>query len=327
MSKAEANLKSFKISVKAEDLQKALDPAIWPMRVKVREFIHYRRNPGADNQGGQFRHRGQQEREKQPTQQHPSTGHVASGDSGHHGQNNNPGQGQHSQGYAPLAPNRYAMPGDNVPGGGLLQVQPWSLYKKHYVYQVTTQLDLGLGHSNLYRHYHYSQIYCAYKNIFFWIIKIKNIVIQTKLEKHSVQNTTCLSNLPLKKISKGRGKGGLATLWEKSLTKYVSLVKCSNFRLQATKFSFPNGTFLLINTYFPCGPQSANFNENELLNSLMEIRNLLNQEKCVFNLIFQLPLSSPICIHHHHRDLLPGSKFYSVLGEPKSRSKPFNSGN
>ena len=122
MSKAEANLKSFKISVKAEDLQKALDPAIWPMRVKVREFIHYRRNPGADNQGGQFRHRGQQQREKQPTQQHPSTGHVASGDSGHHGQNNNPGQGQHSQGYAPLAPNRYAMPGDNVPGGGLLQV-------------------------------------------------------------------------------------------------------------------------------------------------------------------------------------------------------------
>ena len=88
-----------------------------------------------------------------------------------------------------------------------------------------------------------------------------------------------------KQVSKGRGKEGLATLWEKSLTKYVSLVECSNFRLQATKFSFPNGTFLLINTYFPCDPQSANFNENELLNVLMEIRNLLNQEKCVFNLI------------------------------------------
>ena len=88
-----------------------------------------------------------------------------------------------------------------------------------------------------------------------------------------------------KQVSKGRGKGGLATMWDKSLTKYVSLVKCSSFRLQATKFSFPSGTFLLINSYFPCDPQTANFNEDELLNLLLEIRNLLNQEKCVFNLV------------------------------------------
>ena len=27
----------------AADLSKALDPAIWPLRVKVREFIHYAR--------------------------------------------------------------------------------------------------------------------------------------------------------------------------------------------------------------------------------------------------------------------------------------------
>ena len=68
-----------------------------------------------------------------------------------------------------------------------------------------------------------------------------------------------------KQVTKGRGKGGLATLWDKSLTKYVSLVKCSSFRLQATKFSFPTGSFLLLNTYFPCDPQQANYNENELL--------------------------------------------------------------
>ena len=40
-SKDEAPLKSFKISVKAEDLQKALDPSVWPLRVKVREYICY----------------------------------------------------------------------------------------------------------------------------------------------------------------------------------------------------------------------------------------------------------------------------------------------
>ena len=34
---------SFKISVPAEDLEKALDPTVWPLRVRVREFIHYRK--------------------------------------------------------------------------------------------------------------------------------------------------------------------------------------------------------------------------------------------------------------------------------------------
>lgn len=34
-------LKSFKISVKAEDLQKALFPEVWPLRVKVIEYIYY----------------------------------------------------------------------------------------------------------------------------------------------------------------------------------------------------------------------------------------------------------------------------------------------
>ena len=36
-----SNVISFKISVPAEDLEKALDPTVWPLR--VREFIHYRK--------------------------------------------------------------------------------------------------------------------------------------------------------------------------------------------------------------------------------------------------------------------------------------------
>jgi hypothetical protein len=42
-SKPEASLNSFKISVKAEDLPKVLDPAVWPLRVKVREWIYFSR--------------------------------------------------------------------------------------------------------------------------------------------------------------------------------------------------------------------------------------------------------------------------------------------
>ena len=50
-------LNSFKISVKAEDLQKALDPNIWPLRVKVREYIYYPRR--AVQQGGNQQQQGQ----------------------------------------------------------------------------------------------------------------------------------------------------------------------------------------------------------------------------------------------------------------------------
>ena len=34
-------IKTGRIRLKAEDLQKALNPAVWPLRVKVREFVHY----------------------------------------------------------------------------------------------------------------------------------------------------------------------------------------------------------------------------------------------------------------------------------------------
>ena len=37
------NVISFKISVPAEDLEKALDPTVWPLRVRVIVFIHYRK--------------------------------------------------------------------------------------------------------------------------------------------------------------------------------------------------------------------------------------------------------------------------------------------
>ena len=50
-SKDEAPLKSFKISVKAEDLEKALDPSVWPMRVKVREYIYYSRKAPSRQDG------------------------------------------------------------------------------------------------------------------------------------------------------------------------------------------------------------------------------------------------------------------------------------
>ena len=40
-SKPEAKLSSYRISVPASSLDMALDPSIWPLGVKVREYIFY----------------------------------------------------------------------------------------------------------------------------------------------------------------------------------------------------------------------------------------------------------------------------------------------
>ena len=58
-------------------------------------------------------------------------------------------------------------------------------------------------------------------------------------------------------VSKGRGQGGLVTLWNKKLTKFVSKVPTDSYRIQATKFSFPSSHLLVINAYFPCDPEST----------------------------------------------------------------------
>ena len=86
-------------------------------------------------------------------------------------------------------------------------------------------------------------------------------------------------------VCKGRGKGGLATLWNKNLTKYVSQVKCTSFRLQATQFDFPSGSLLILNTYFPCDPRVNLFNEDELLQLLEEMRNIMTTQGCRYNLV------------------------------------------
>ena len=81
-------------------------------------------------------------------------------------------------------------------------------------------------------------------------------------------------------VSKGRGSGGLATLWNKNLTKYVSKVKCTNYRIQATKFSLPDGPLLVINSYFPGDPRTDNFDDSELLTLLSDIRQAIRESNC-----------------------------------------------
>ena len=68
-------------------------------------------------------------------------------------------------------------------------------------------------------------------------------------------------------VTRGRGSGGLVTMWNKRLTKYVSKVRIDNDRLLASRFRFPEWSCLLINVYFPCDPRVDNFNDIELVKS------------------------------------------------------------
>ena len=77
-------------------------------------------------------------------------------------------------------------------------------------------------------------------------------------------------------LTRGRGKGGLITMWKKCLSKYVSQIKCENFRIQATQFTFPQSSLLLINLYLMNDPQH-DFNDQELLQTLAEINDIIRQ--------------------------------------------------
>ena len=77
-------------------------------------------------------------------------------------------------------------------------------------------------------------------------------------------------------VTRGRGKGGLVTMWSKCYTKYVTKVKSENFRVQATLFKFPDAALLIFNLYFMVDPQLGDFNETELLSVLAEISRIIH---------------------------------------------------
>ena len=55
---------------------------------------------------------------------------------------------------------------------------------------------------------------------------------------------------------------------------------CSSFRLQATKFSLPSSSLLVLNTYFPCDPRNENFDETEVISLLEEINQVSMKSSC-----------------------------------------------
>ena len=78
---------------------------------------------------------------------------------------------------------------------------------------------------------------------------------------------------------KGRPKGGLLQLSNKLLKVKRNVIKTDNFRLQAQTLDFPATRILWINTYFPCDPQTVNFDSTELVTLLTELENIMDNNE------------------------------------------------
>ena len=74
----------------------------------------------------------------------------------------------------------------------------------------------------------------------------------------------------------GRPKGGLAQLTSKRLQVKSQRISTKNFRIQAQVLHFPTTKLLWINSYLPNDPQTINFDDHELLQTLTEVENILD---------------------------------------------------
>ena len=75
---------------------------------------------------------------------------------------------------------------------------------------------------------------------------------------------------------RGRPKGGLAQLINRTLDIKVTTINCDNFRLQAQLIVFPNITLLWINVYFPTDSQNLNADTTELVTTLKAIETIMD---------------------------------------------------
>ena len=77
----------------------------------------------------------------------------------------------------------------------------------------------------------------------------------------------------------GRGKGGLVQLSTKEIRVSKQKIPCSSPRIQAQILSFSTIKILWINTYMPCDSQQGNQDNSELINTLSQVENIINENQ------------------------------------------------
>ena len=82
-----------------------------------------------------------------------------------------------------------------------------------------------------------------------------------------------------KEQDSGRPKGGLTQLSSKSVDVQKNRISSKNNRLQAQILNFPTARILWMNSYLPNDPQTAEFDDSELIEVLGEIENIISTAK------------------------------------------------
>ena len=79
-------------------------------------------------------------------------------------------------------------------------------------------------------------------------------------------------------IRAGRPSAGLALVYSKSISHCVTQISCpGSNRVQAIQVSLESGTLVFINVYFPTDPRVNNFDDTILIQTLQDIKFVLNQ--------------------------------------------------
>ena len=108
-------------------------------------------------------------------------------------------------------------------------------------------------------------------------------------------------------ISKGRPSGGLSFLVKKGLEHYVNhIIVPGSKRVHGLTIKLPEANFVLINCYFPTDPQCNNFDDTSLLETLEDIRYLLNScDNC----------QVPILCGDFNADFSRNSRFVNIVSD------------
>ena len=95
------------------------------------------------------------------------------------------------------------------------------------------------------------------------------------------------------RVHRGRPSGGLSLIYHQSLCSYATQLRVPNsHRVQGLKLNIPTSPILVINTYFPNDPQTVDFDDQELLQTLEDIKYLVNSVENNFTILLMGDLNS-----------------------------------
>ena len=169
----------------------------------------------------------------------------------------------------------------------------------------TTQTPVTVSYNNIPALSYNTTGWSTVKADFINTILVSHGILVCALQEHfQLRNNTpkidCFNNfevfsVPAYKnnnvVHTGRPSGGLSLIYNNTLSKYATRLLCpGSHRVQGLKLNLPSAPLLFINCYFPTDPGHNNFDENDLLCTLQDIKYLIDAggENCILVLMGDL---------------------------------------